>query len=89
MTIAAAQLAMTGSAGAQSLRLDRSTSFVSVKQVNAGLLNVGYAEAGPPDRPAVVLLHGWSYDTGRHDFSATPRRGPGNRGPLLGGGARL
>jgi pimeloyl-ACP methyl ester carboxylesterase len=37
-------------------------SFAALKQIDAGLLNVGYAEAGPADGPPVVLLHGWPYD---------------------------
>jgi pimeloyl-ACP methyl ester carboxylesterase len=38
------------------------TSFASLKQIDAGVLNVGYAEDGPPDGPPVILLHGWPYD---------------------------
>ena len=38
------------------------TSFASLKQINAGVLNVGYAEAGPADGTVVILLHGWPYD---------------------------
>ncbi len=38
------------------------TSFRSLKQIDAGLLNVGYAEDGPADGPVVMLLHGWPYD---------------------------
>ncbi|MDB5270787.1 MAG: alpha/beta hydrolase fold [Hymenobacter sp.] len=41
-------------------------AFDSVKQIKAGLLNVGYAEAGPASGPAVLLLHGWPYDI--HSF---------------------
>jgi pimeloyl-ACP methyl ester carboxylesterase len=62
MTIAAAQFGMSGSAEAQSSASRTNTSFGSLKQIDAGVLNVGYAEAGPVDRSAVILLHGWPYD---------------------------
>jgi pimeloyl-ACP methyl ester carboxylesterase len=39
-----------------------STPFGTLKQVDAGPLSVGYAEAGPADGPPVLLLHGWPYD---------------------------
>jgi len=38
------------------------TSFGQIQQIDAGVLNVGYAETGPTDGPAVMLLHGWPYD---------------------------
>ncbi|WP_433317525.1 alpha/beta fold hydrolase [Micromonospora sp. CA-269861] len=40
--------------------------FTDLRQVEAGLLNVGYVDAGPPDGDAVILLHGWPYDI--HSF---------------------
>src|SRR5438034_11112761 len=44
------------------MRNGTSTSFSALKQIDAGVLNVGYAEAGSSDGPAVMLLHGWPYD---------------------------
>src|SRR5580700_2925806 len=40
----------------------KNASFAPLKQIDAGLLNVGYAEAGPANGPAVILLQGWPYD---------------------------
>jgi pimeloyl-ACP methyl ester carboxylesterase len=70
-TTAAAQFGMIGSALAQSsttakrlpdVRPGAHTSFGPLKQIKAGVLNVGYAEAGPANGPVVILLHGWPYD---------------------------
>jgi pimeloyl-ACP methyl ester carboxylesterase len=67
---AASQLGSIASADAQSgtTRPGRGMhlSFASLKQIDAGALNVGYAEAGPPNGPPVILLHGWPYDI--HSF---------------------
>jgi pimeloyl-ACP methyl ester carboxylesterase len=38
------------------------TSFSSLRHINAGVLNVGYADVGPSDGPVAILLHGWPYD---------------------------
>ena len=38
------------------------TKFASLKQINAGPLNIGYAEDGPANGQPVILLHGWPYD---------------------------
>jgi alpha-beta hydrolase superfamily lysophospholipase len=69
MAVAATQLGMTEPAVAQrteakmpAIKPGTHTSFGPLKQINAGVLNVGYAEAGPANGPVVVLLHGWPYD---------------------------
>jgi pimeloyl-ACP methyl ester carboxylesterase len=69
---AAAQLGMIGVANAQSsktaqaqlppIKPGTNTSFAPLKQINAGVLNIGYAEAGPASGTPVILLHGWPYD---------------------------
>src|SRR2546423_15058331 len=71
VTLAAAPFVMSGSLLAQSgdakpsaagaVRPGAHTSFAALKQVEAGVLGIGYAEAGPADGPAVIPLHRWPY----------------------------
>ena len=72
MTVAAAQFGLFRSADAQSSKINpadvpaikpgTNTTFGSLKQIDAGVLNIGYAEAGPAGGYPVILLHGWPYD---------------------------
>src|SRR5256712_9414057 len=47
---------------APTIRQGTNPSFGPLQQIDAGVLNIGYAEAGPSDGRAVILLHGWPYD---------------------------
>jgi pimeloyl-ACP methyl ester carboxylesterase len=72
MTMAAAQLSAFAVPEARSASAktpastasdpETNASFAPLKQIDAGLLNVAYAEAGPANGPVVLLLHGWPYD---------------------------
>lgn len=72
VTLAATQLGVASMAHAQQggtgarmqapAKAGAHTSFASLKQVKAGDLNIGYAEAGPAKGPVALLLHGWPYD---------------------------
>jgi pimeloyl-ACP methyl ester carboxylesterase len=68
IAFAATQFGMIGTAAAQReaqippVKPKTNTSFGPLKQIDAGVLNVGYAEAGPANGIPVILLHGWPYD---------------------------
>jgi pimeloyl-ACP methyl ester carboxylesterase len=69
VSAAVAQLGLTRSAAAQSqssslpaIKPGTNTSFAPLKQIEAGVLNVGYVEAGQANGAPVILLHGWPYD---------------------------
>ena len=72
--VAAAQLGFAAPANAQAggtqsvpaVKPGTHPSFGPLKQIDAGVLNVGYAEAGPANGQPVILLHGWPYDI--HSF---------------------
>jgi pimeloyl-ACP methyl ester carboxylesterase len=72
-TFTAVELGVIGAARAETtpaqpaaIKAVTNTSFPPLKQINAGVLNIGYAEAGQPDSSPVILLHGWPYDI--HDY---------------------
>jgi pimeloyl-ACP methyl ester carboxylesterase len=72
MTLVTAQLGLSRAAQAQSslskaapvplITPGAHTTFASIKHIDAGVLNVGYAESGPAGGPVALLLHGWPYD---------------------------
>jgi len=70
MTVALTQFAAIRLADAAAalppIKSGTNTTFGPLKQIQAGTLNVGYAEAGPSEGPAVLLVHGWPYDI--HSF---------------------
>ncbi|WP_250474617.1 alpha/beta hydrolase [Caballeronia sp. GAFFF1] len=65
--IGAMQLGFSGLVRAQSAGTASAASFGDIRQINAGTLNIGYAQAGPENGPPVILLHGWPYDI--HSFA--------------------
>jgi len=65
MAFAAVPLGMSGlqfGNRVAAIKTEPSVTFGPLKQVDAGVLNVGYAESGPADGSPVILLHGWPYD---------------------------
>jgi pimeloyl-ACP methyl ester carboxylesterase len=52
----------TAKAGGTAVPAGALPAFGPLKQVNAGVLNVGYVDIGPADGPAVICMHGWPYD---------------------------
>jgi pimeloyl-ACP methyl ester carboxylesterase len=62
-----AQVEKSSQSAASANAAASNASFAEIKQIDAGVLNVGYAEVGPGNGPVVILLHGWPYDI--HSFA--------------------
>lgn len=60
--LAHAQSDQSGTPVAGANAVTSKASFADIRQIDAGVLNVGYAEVGPNNGPVVILLHGWPYD---------------------------
>src|ERR1700682_1993819 len=77
VSVGAMEMVLSGVARAQSGHADvpaagantlvSTAAFTNIKQIDAGVLNVGYAEVGPANGPVEILLHGWPYDI--HSFA--------------------
>lgn len=65
--VAAIAFAQLGAIGTVHVQASADGTFGTLKQIDAGVLNVGFAEVGPADGAAVILLHGWPYDI--HSFA--------------------
>ncbi|WP_321801582.1 alpha/beta hydrolase [Caballeronia sp. J97] len=62
-SVGAMQLGLSDLVRAQTApRASSATGFAEIRQIDAGALSIGYAEAGPANGPVVILLHGWPYD---------------------------
>jgi pimeloyl-ACP methyl ester carboxylesterase len=53
---------LTEQASTPAQRAPSSKRLEPLRNINAGVLNIAYYEAGPADGPAVMLMHGFPYD---------------------------
>lgn len=82
MAIAVVPLSVSGSKidrERTAVKPEASAGFAPLKQIEAGELNIGYAEAGPAGGPPVILLHGWPYDIYTYSDVAPILAGKGYR----------
>ena len=64
--LAAASFVLPARAQTAAAPSSQAGAFASIRQIDAGVLSVGYVDAGPANGPVVILLHGWPYDI--HSF---------------------